>query len=250
MAHLVALDPQAHRHLRIDTRRVEAAGATLNMVPVVLSEFLKLVVQYPIAFTKDKDTGRFVCVALFGFHDNENLFVENGQWSAIYVPLQVARQPFFLGAADESGESGEEGQFVVCIDVEHDSIRGDSGEQLFDTDGNETPYLHNVQQGLAELLRGEAATRQFTEYLARLKLLLPMQLEITFDNQASTEVAGLYTIDEARLAELAADEIAGLHAQGYLAPLYTMLASLGHIYSLIDKRNRRNECNLRLAQAA
>ena len=36
----------------------KAFGGKLNMVPVVLSEFLKLVVQYPIAFAKDKDTGR------------------------------------------------------------------------------------------------------------------------------------------------------------------------------------------------
>ena len=47
------------------------------------------------------------------------------------------------------------------------------------------------------------------------------------------------TIDEARLADLAADDIAGLHAQGYLGPAYTMLASLGHIYGMIDRRNQR-----------
>jgi hypothetical protein len=248
MAHLVTLAPEAHRDIRIDTGRVEAAGATLNMVPVVLTEFLKLVVQYPIAFTKDKDTGRFVCVALFGFHDNENLFVDDGRWNAIYIPLQVARQPFFLGNAAEN--AADEAQFVVCLDVEHDSIRADSGERIFDADGNETPYLHNVKGGLAELLEGESRNREFIASLTRLKLLMPMQLEITFEDMSATEVAGLYTIDEARLAELAADDIAGLHAQGYLGPIYTMLASLGHLYGMIDKRNRRNECNKPLAPAA
>jgi hypothetical protein len=235
MAQLVSLDPGAHRDIRIDTGRVEAAGATLNMVPVVLTEFLKLVVEYPIAFTKDKDTGRFVCVALFGLHDNENLFVDDGKWHAIYVPLQVARQPFFLGDAE-----GDD-QFVLCLDADHASIQAGQGEAIFDADGNETPYLHSVKQGLAELAKGEPLTRQFIDTLARLKLLLPMQLEITFENQASTEVAGLYTIDEGRLAELPGDDIAALHAQGYLGPIYTMLASLGHIYHLIDKRNKRNE---------
>lgn len=234
MAQLVSLDPQVHRQIRIDTRLVEVAGAALNMVPVVLTEFLKLVVEYPIAFTKDKDTGRFVCVALFGLHDHENLFVDDGKWHAIYVPLQVARQPFFLGDAPND-------EFVVCLDVEHGSIAADTGEFLFDAEGNETPYLDSVKQALAELLTGEALTQQFIETLVGLKLLLPMQLEITFENQQSTEVAGLYTIDEGRLAELAADEIAGLHAQGYLGPIYTMLASLGHIYRLIDMRNKRNE---------
>src|SRR5438067_2504606 len=116
MAHLVSLDHEAHRHVHIDMALVEAAGATLNMVPVVLTEFSKLVVQYPIAFTKDKDTGRFVCVALFGLHDHENLFVDDGQWNAIYVPLQIARQPFFLGNAAE--KEGAEAEYIVCLDVE------------------------------------------------------------------------------------------------------------------------------------
>ena len=235
MAHLVSLDNTAHRQIRMDSTRVEVAGATLNMVPVVLSEFLKLVVQYPIALAKDKDTGRFVCVALFGFYERENLFVDNGQWNAIYIPLQVSRQPFFLG--NDAAQGGE--QFVVCIDVEHDSIQPTGGDAIFDAEGRETAYLERMKQGLAELLNGEAATQEFIATLARLKLLLPMQLEITFENLESTQVEGLYTIDEARLAALTGEEIATLHAQQYLSPIYTMLASLGHIYGMVDKRNKR-----------
>ena len=232
MAHLVALDNTAHRQVRIDSGRVEAAAAALNMVPVVVSEFLKLVVQYPIAFAKDKDTGRFTCIALFGFHDSENLFVDDGRWGAIYVPLQVARQPFFLGKAEE----GE--HFVVCIDVEHAGI-GPDGERIFDADGQETAYLEEAKGRLAELLDGEAPTRQFIDTLVRLELLTPMQLEITFENGDSTRVEGLYTIDEARLQRLGGEAIASLHAQGLLGPAYTMLASLGHVYAMIDRRNKR-----------
>jgi hypothetical protein len=97
-----------------------------------------------------------------------------------------------------------------------------------------------MKEGLAELLNGESPTRHFAETLARLKLLLPMQLEITFEQGDSTDVAGLYTIDETRLADLPAEDIASLHAQQYLGPMYTMLASLGHIYSMVDKRNKRS----------
>ncbi len=237
MAHLVSLDNAAHRQIRIDSALVEGAAAQLNMVPVVLTEFLKLVVQYPIAFAKDKDTGRFACVALFGFHDQENLFVDDGRWNAIYVPLQVSRQPFFLGnATDDPVESD---QYVVCIDTAHASIRAEQGERIFDADGNETAYLEKMKQGLAELLNGELPTQQFIEALIAHKLLLPMQLEITFENAESTQVEGLYTINETRLAELGADAIAQLHAQQYLGPIYTILASLGHIYSMVDRKNKR-----------
>lgn len=236
MAHLISLDNTAHRQIRIDSRRVEAAGAALNMAPVVLSEFLKLVVQYPIAFTKDKDTGRFTCVALFGFHDSENLFVEDGRWDAIYVPLQVSRQPFFLG--NGSDNPVDPGHFVVCIDIGHASIGAD-GERIFDADGQETAVLEEAKGRLAELLGGEAPTRQFIDTLLELKLLVPMQLEITFGNGDSTRVQGLYTIDEARLEQLDGNAIASLHARGFLGPVYTMLASLGHIYAMIDRRNKR-----------
>ncbi|GGX89582.1 SapC family protein [Pseudoduganella dura] len=236
MAHLVSLDNTAHRQIRVDKGRVEAAGAALNMVPVVLSEFLKLVVQYPIAFTKDKDTGRFACVALFGFHDSENLFVDDGRWDAIYVPLQVSRQPFFLAQAGNPATEDE--HFVVCIDIEHASI-GAGGERIFDTDGQETPCLEEANGRLAELLNGEEPTRQFIDALVHLKLLVPMQLEITFGNGETTQVQGLYTIDDARLKQLDGGAIARLHAQGFLGPLHTMLASLGHVYAMIDRRNKR-----------
>lgn len=235
MARLVSLDNAAHRHLRIDSRRAEAAGAALTMAPVVLSEFLKLVVQYPIVFTKDRDTGRFSCVALFGFHERENLFVSDGQWQAIYVPLQVARQPFFLGKGDEDGH------YLMCIDIEHESVGQEHGEAIFDADGRETAWLENVKQGLAELLNGEEPTRHFIDTLARLKLLVPMRLEITFENQESAQVEGLYTIDEARLEALGAEDIASLHAQRLLGPIYTMLASLGHLYAMIDRRNKHGQ---------
>lgn len=237
MAHLVSLDNTAHRHIRINSALVEVAAAKLNMIPVVITEFLKLVVQYPIAFAKDKETGRFVCVALLGFHDQENLFVEDGQWNSIYVPLQVARQPFFLGNASDSPVESDE--YVVCIDTEHESIQAEQGERIFDADGNETAYLEKMKQGLAELLNGELPTQQFIEALARAKLLFPMQLEITFENNESTQVEGLYTINETRLAELNAEEIANLHSQQLLGPIYTVLASLGHIYSMVDRKNKR-----------
>ena len=237
MAHLVLLDKTAHRHITICSALVEVLGGTLNMVPVVLSEFLKLVVQYPIAFAKDKETGRFVCVALFGFHDKENLFVDNAQWDAIYIPLHIARQPFFLGNASENPDGRD--AFVVCIDVEHASIQENAGEAIFDAEGNATAYLESMKEGLAELLNGELPTQEFVETLARLKLLVPMQLDITFENMDATQVQGLYTIDETRLEALSAEDIAGLHARRYLGPIYTMLASLGHIYGMIDRRNKR-----------
>ncbi|HEY0687356.1 MAG TPA: SapC family protein [Steroidobacter sp.] len=229
MTRLVALNSAAHRHLRVDQAQVLAQASRLNLLPVVLGEFLKLCVHYPVVLTKNGATGQFSCVALFGFEQHENLFWKQDRWDAIYVPLQVTRQPFFLGDDQDR---------VVCIDTMNPAVTQTQGEALFDEHGGETAYLQGVKQMLAALLDGEERTQQFVRKLLALELIRPMRLEIEFANRQKLQVAGLYTIDEARLQAIPAATIAELHALEYLGPIYTMLASLGHIYSLVQRRNQ------------
>ena len=247
MSNLVALHNHLHQSIRVNTHLVEVQGGQLNMVPVVLSEFLKLAVQFPIALTKNKETGQFVCVALFGFQNGENLFIKDNQWDSLYVPLQIRRQPFFLGESSQGDD-----QFVICIDSAHQSLQseanetgkrgeqGEQGEQLFDAEGKETPYIENIKSILAELLNGESVTQAFINTLSELQLLQPMHLEITFENAESTRIEGMYTINEQRLNTLASGELSRLHQHNHLSPIYTMITSLGHIYGLIDRKNKRN----------
>lgn len=234
MTNLVALHHHLHQSLRINTHAVEVQGGQLQMVPVVLSEFLKLAVQFPIAFTKNKDTGQFVCVALFGFKPNENLFIKDNQWDSLYIPLHIKRQPFFLGNSEQ-----DENQFVICIDSKNNSIQSDAGEFVFDAQGNETAYTESIKAILAELVNGEAVTQAFINKLSELKLLQPLQLEITFENGESTRVEGIYTLNEDHLNRLGKDDIFELHQQNFLGPIYSILTSLGHIYGLVDRKNKQ-----------
>jgi hypothetical protein len=227
MNRLTALNSAAHRNLRVNPEQVLAQAAQLNMVPVVLGEFQKLCVQYPIVLTKNGATGQFTCVALFGFEKAENLFWRQDRWDAIYVPLQVSRQPFFLGQ-----------QAAVCIDILHPSLKQAHGEAIFDEHGAETTYLQQAKQMLAALLDGEEPTDRFVRKLLALELIRPMRLEIEFANRQKQRVDGLYTIDEERLKAVPGGTIAELHSLEYLAPLYTMLASLGQIYSLVQRKNQ------------
>jgi len=227
---LTALNNATHRHIRVNQEQVLAQAAQLHLVPVVLGEFLKLCVQYPIVLTKSGATGQFTCVALFGFEKTENLFWKRDRWDGIYVPLQVSRQPFFLGT-DANREK------VVYIDTVHPSVKKPDGEAIFDANGAETAYLQQVKQMLAALLDGEEQTDGFIRKLLVLELIRPMRLEIEFVNRQKQRVEGLYTLDEERLKALPGEKIAELHSLGYLAPIYTMLASLGHIYSLVQRKN-------------
>ncbi|RYY75458.1 MAG: peptidase [Gammaproteobacteria bacterium] len=240
MTTLVALNSKKHHLLKIDTGEVESQGGHLHMVPVVLTEFAKLSLQYPIVVTKNQDNGRFTCVTLFGLEKGENLFFNGNEWNSIYLPLQIRRQPFFLGKSEEDDKR------VICIDMSHASIINENsmlkenGKKLFNADGSETQYLADLKNILAELSEGENTTQLFIQELLSMNLLQPMQLQIALENEQSFRVDGLYTINEQALTKVTSENLISLHHKNFLHPIYIMLTSIGHIYGLIDKKNKRN----------
>lgn len=231
MTKLVAIDNKNHRNLKVDASKAELHGAQVHLIPAVLPEFTNLAAQYPLVLTKNGDTGQFVCVAMLGFEANENLFWQDGQWQAIYLPLQIQRQPFFVGDADS--------EQVVCIDLDSPTLSSGEGETLFADDGTESEYFRQAKERLAHLLHGESVNQSFIEKIIELELLQPLSLEITFVNQTTRRLNGLYTIDKSKLAALAGEQVLALHQSGYLEAIYTMITSLGQIYALIDKKNKR-----------
>lgn len=231
LSQLVTLDKKAHRNLKIDTLLVDALGRRERLVPVVLSEFLKLVVHYPIVLTKNGETGRFVCMAMLGFIEGENLFWRDNKWDGIYTPLNISRQPFFLGANGER-------EPLICVDTASPCISG-KGEALFDEQGRETDFMQRIKQMLAALMHSERDSQQFIDTLNQHHLIVPLALDITFADGNSHHVKGLYSIDEDKLNALPTAARDELFARGYLKPIYVMIASLAHLYSLIQRKNER-----------
>lgn len=234
MVKLVALDKSAHQHLKIEPARVEEMGADLHMVPVVPSEFQKLVVDYPIMFSKNTETGHFVCVVLLGLEEGENLFWQAGEFNSIYIPLNITRHPFFVGEGDI-----HDTQPVICIDVESPILSEFHSEPLFDSEGQVSPYLQNAQSILAELIHGEQQATELIEQLLKHDLLVPLKLDIVFENGNAKQIKGMYSVDEVRLDRLDAESLLQLQNSGALQAIYTQLASLSQIYALIDKKNKR-----------
>ena len=97
MENLVALEQSAHQHIKIDTQKAQSHAKNLNMIPVVMAELSQIAVQQPIVFAKNSETGEFTLNALLGFEQHENLFYQQSQWQGVYLPLQLQRQPFFVG---------------------------------------------------------------------------------------------------------------------------------------------------------
>src|SRR3954467_14564992 len=109
---LVELSRRAHADLKIRKERIEATAAEQHLIPIVVSEFRKAMTQYPIVFAKNPETGRFAPYVLTGLGTEENLFWSGTELDVAYVPLNVRRQPFYVGTDDVAATS------LLCIDVD------------------------------------------------------------------------------------------------------------------------------------
>jgi len=242
MAQLVAIDNKNHLDLKIDASKAELHGANLHLVPAVVSEFTNMAVQYPLVITKHADTGQFVFAAMLGFEAGENLYWQNGQWQGLYLPLQIRRQPFFVNRAEDNNSPTGTGDYVVSFDSQSPAIAKEGGQALFDESGAETEFFQQAKSCLAQLLEGESANENLLEHLISLELLQVMKMEITFVNQQSTVLNGLYTVDTEKLAALSTEQISMLHEAGLLQAIYSLVISLGQIHQLIDLKNKQLSC--------
>jgi len=236
MTNLVAIDNKNHKDITVDGSKAEMHGANVNLIPVVVPEFSNLATQYPIVITKNGDTGQFVFAAMLGLETNENLFWQDEQWQGLYLPLQIQRQPFFVGEMNN--------EQIMCIDLESPTLSSNDGVAIFNSDGSDSEYLQDAKEKLALLLQGELQNIELIDAITSLDLLQPLSVEITLVNEQSCRLNGLYTIDNAKLAALGDAQVVNLHRQGQLDSIYTMITSLGQIYGLIDKKNKQVSAQL------
>ena len=238
MTKLALLNNVDHKALRVITRHAAAYGDALMYAPTFPAEFRSVQGCYPIVFQKRGDTGQFQPLALLGFEDGENLFLNSAGWDATYIPMSVERLPFFIGG-QRSAEPGAAPRRVIHIDLDHPRISSSEGELLFREYGGTTDYLDRVNAMLDKLDQGLAATPAFVEALLAHDLLESFVLDVTLKNGSENRLAGFYTINEERLRTLGSTAVSALHAQDFLEPLYMVVASMSQLRELIDRRNRR-----------
>jgi hypothetical protein len=227
MPKLENLDRTVHQNTRVDEELALAACKGITMCAVGLHEIARLVVEYPIVFTKHEENGQYIAVALFGCEPTENVFWKDGRWNSLLLPLNIGRQPFNVTLADNP-KSGQK-ELVSCIDVENAAVQSERGEALFDGSGAQTPYLNHKLTLLAELVDDERRCREFTERATALGLIRPFQLEIKAQGSQARKITGLFTIDEGKLRGLDAATLAELNSRGFLHAMFAMLSSMGHL---------------------
>lgn len=238
MENLVALEQSAHQHIKIDTQKAQSHAKNLNMIPVVMAELSQIAVQQPIVFAKNSETGEFTLNALLGFEQHENLFYQQSQWQGVYLPLQLQRQPFFVGDTHS-----QQTQYPVCINLNSPAVVDNSAqsennlEPIYTQSAEESGYFKQIKQCLGHLLQGEIDNKKLIDALLKYELLQPLSLEVTFENNKKTKLNGLYTINQEKLSQLNSDQITLLHQSALLPAIYTVVTSLGQIYPLIERKN-------------
>lgn len=238
MSSHVLLHPDDHGTLRIRTDRAVALGDGAMCCLTVPDEFRRVQACYPILFRQDVERAGFSALAMFGFENGENLFVDGGRWDAPYIPLAMDIQPFLIGRS-----AGGDGDAQVHIDMASPRIATGEIEggsvRVFDETGRPTPFLEAIADKLGQLHAGYEESAGFFAALARYELLEPLTLEVTLEDGATNRLVGFHVIDEDRLRSLDAGVIADLHEAGYLMPIFMALASLAQLNGLIARKNER-----------
>ena len=236
MSNYVILSPTAHHNTKVITERGADYGDQVKYAVTYPLEFRNIQSSYPIFFSKSEDTGEFFAVALLGFENNENLFLNDSGWDAPYIPMMVERQPFLIGF--QVSKEAEEGKKpVVSIDMESSRISEDQGEALFNDDKEPSEFLKSMMVKLEALHQGYEHSKGFIAAMKANDLLEPFTLEITLDDGSTNQLLGFYTINEPKLAELDGDTLAELNSNGYLQPIFMAVASHARVRALIEKKN-------------
>lgn len=230
---LVALDKEMHRGHSI--RKFDALHFAAHTQSVMLtgSEYAEACKEYPIVFVKAPD-GSMMSVALLGFRQSENLYVDaNGKWNARYIPGYVRRYPFVF--SEVSAE-----QHVLCVDAECTGLNSaGEGEPLFDAQGTVSPFMNSMIQFLQDYQADFSRTRAFAAHLQELDLFTQNNVQITLNSGEAFLVNGIWMVDEARLAALDDATLLQFVRSGELGRIYAHLISLSNFNHFIKLEEQR-----------
>ncbi|MEI8619199.1 SapC family protein [Pseudoalteromonas sp. B193] len=122
MTNATLLDKNRHANLYINNAPSAEFGDNINYIPIVADELKQLVLDYPVYFMKNPQTGQFELFVLTGFTAGENLFLQQGRWRAQHIPLHIKRQPFKLGLRDATITEPTDNDLAVLIHQDHPRV--------------------------------------------------------------------------------------------------------------------------------
>ena len=229
-----------HQALKVSTRRSAEFGDAVMCSALYPVEYRAAQACYPIVFHALADQKTMAAFALLGLEQNENLFLQDGEWMADYLPLSVRRDPFLIGFQQDFTSAQPHSSMVIHVDLASPRLSDSEGQPLFLPQGAPSAYTEEMASVLQTIHREQASNKAFIDTLQRHQLLEPFELDYTLHEQQK-RLSGFSTINEQTLAALDKDLVFSLQQQGYLALIYYVLASQANIARLIKRKAQFND---------
>ena len=236
MPNYALLNNVNHAEVKIVTDRAARYGDSIMQAPVFPFEFRNAQACYPILFQQDS-AGDFSPLALFGFEQGENLFLDDSGWQAPYIPAMVRREPFLIGYQESSSEGEPVRTRVLSIDMDHPRVNTEHGEPLFQPLGGRTPFLENAADLLESIWLGLEHAKTFVGAMQRHDLIESMTLEIELKDGSRNQLIGFHCLNEEKIQGLSPEALGELNANGFLMPIYMVVASMGNLQALAERKN-------------
>lgn len=234
MSKIIPINNQVHGQIKVKSSNDYSRFKSQHLIPIVAQDFSRMATEFPLVFVKNTETGQFLPVAMMGIKNGVNLYCQDDNWPAAIIPLGFSNAP--LSLVKKSTVSDE---LIVCIDEESALVSTDSGDALFDAQGEQTKYLEKRSQALLKVAEFTHQIQAISQFFAEKKLLVSRQLTVKLENENEPfTINGVYLIDEEVLNELPADEFEKLRKQGLLPLIYAHLTSLQQITRLTIKHNQ------------
>lgn len=236
MTNFALLNNVDHENTRVLTGHSAEYGDNVMYAMTFPGEFRDVQAWYPILFQRGQDEN-FFPLALFGFQKQENLFLDESGWNAGYIPAMIRREPFMIGF-QESREGGDaEKVRVMSLDMDNPRVNTETGERLFQPLGGRTPFLEDMADLLEGIYLGLEHSRAFVAALVEHDLMESVTIDIMLKDESKNQLLGFYTINEDKVQALPGDVLESFSRQGFLMPIFMVLASMSNMYRLIEVKN-------------
>ncbi len=236
----VILNNENHLAIKVDTRATKEFGDQVNRSIALSSEIAELHKEFPILLHRNADTGEFVGHAILGLDKDENLFIENEQWTTQTIPAAHARGPFAIGYHRNESKDGIVDEPVILIDEKNPRI-GNQGQAIFLEMGGDTPYLEGIRRVLQVIDAGLKADRSVYPMLQNMGLLEEVNIKISLNADEHYEFNNYFTVSEQKVSQLSAEHLLELNKTGALPVVFFLLSSLSNFQRLINLKNSKNQ---------
>lgn len=236
MTNHAVLNNVDHQDVKIITERSRQYGDGVMYSLTFPFEFRSVQAFYPILFHRDSN-GNPYPVALFGFQEKENLFLDESGWDALYLPAMIRRQPFLIGYQGSEEQEDDDKARVLTLDMDHPRVSMQEGEPLFQPLGGRTPYLEDMADLMENIYHGYLHNKAFMQALSKYGLIESVTLDITLKDGSKNQLIGFDALDEDKVQQLPGSVLEEFSQQKILMPLFMVLASTVNMRSLIERKN-------------